>query len=469
MSPMPDSVRAHVTDSSSMTMPGTGNMHTPSMEPPEETTHDAGMSDMMPGVLGIPMSRMGSGTTWLPEAVELPSRHLPARGWDVMLHGFAFGQYDTQRGPRGDAQIGSLNWAMLMASRPLAGGMFQGRTMLSVDAATVGPSGYPLLLQSGEAYKGEPLHDRQHPHDLFMEVAALYDRPITPRVAWSLYLAPSGEPALGPVAFMHRTSAMDIPTANLTHHWQDATHISFGVVTAGLFTKRIKLEGSLFNGREPDEHRWNFDPIRLDSWSGRLTVNPQAHWSLTAGYGYLKSPEGLHPEESLHRITASVLHGMKLGADGQWSSAFIWGANKHPGQSPTHGVLAESEAVLDRSNTIFARAEYVQKSADELVLDGATTAPGGSTFSSDRIFSISALSLGYIREVGRWHWATIGVGAQGTLNAVPAALESTYGSRTPLGGLIFVRLRPFHAPMSSMSGMESTKAMPQGKQHEHHE
>ena len=112
----------------------------------------------------------------------------------------------------------------------------------------------------------------------------LKDDSITTNVAWSLYLAPSGEPALGPVAFMHRTSAMDIPTAGLTHHWQDATHISFGVVTAGLFTRRVKLEGSFFNGREPDEHRWNFDPIRLDSWSGRLTVNPQAHWSLTAGY-----------------------------------------------------------------------------------------------------------------------------------------------------------------------------------------
>lgn len=408
------------------------------------------------------MERMGSGTTWLPDAVTLPSRHLPARGWDVMLHGFIFGQFDSQGGHRGDTQIGSLNWAMLMASRSLAGGMFQARTMLSLDAATVGPSGYPLLLQSGEAYKGQALHDRQHPHDLLMEAAALYDRAITPNVAWSLYLAPSGEPALGPVAFMHRTSAMDIPTANITHHWQDATHISFGVVTAGLFTRRVKLEGSIFNGREPDEQRWNLDPIRFDSYSGRLTVNPEAHWSFTAGYGYLKSPEVLHPDESLHRITASILHGVKLGSTGQWSSAVIWGANKPGDQSRrTHGVLTESEAVLDRFNTIYARAEYVQKSAEDLVLDdGSATSPAGSIFPSDRIFNVGAVSLGYIRELGRWHWATIGLGAQGTLNIVPNALDAAYGSTAPLGALVFLRLRPFHGANTGMSGMESKDTAP---------
>jgi hypothetical protein len=474
--PMPlmgDSAQPRKADSAMVQMKDTAQMPMGGMHPPTDTSHSGmAMGDMMlPSVLGIPMERMGSGTTWLPDAVSLPSRHLPARGWDVMLHGFVFAQYDRQGGPRGDEQFGSLNWAMLMASRAMAGGMFQARTMLSLDPMTVGSSGYPLLLQSGETYQDRPLHDRQHPHDLWMEVAALYDHPITPNVAWSLYLAPSGEPALGPVAFMHRTSAMDIPTAGLTHHWQDATHISFGVVTAGLFTRRVKLEGSIFNGREPDEHRWNFDPIKLDSYSGRLTVNPDAHWSLTAGYGYLKSPEILHPDESMHRITASVLHGAKLGADGQWSSAFVWGANKHAGQSGmTHGVLAESEAVIDQSNTIFGRAEYVQKSAQDLVLDVALPPPpAGSTFPSDRIFNVSALSAGYIREVGRWRWATIGVGAQGTLNVVPSALENAYGSRTPLGGLVFVRLRPFHAPMTSMNGMETNKASGPKSHREHHE
>ena len=411
---------------------------------------------MVPGALGISTERMGSGTTWLPDAVSLPSRHIPAKGWDVMMHGFVFAQYNAQGGPRGDRQAGSLNWGMLMASRALAGGMFQARTMLSLDPATVGNRGYPLLLQSGEAYRGEPLHDRQHPHDFLMELGVLYERPLTSALAWSLYAAPSGEPALGPVAFMHRPSAMDIPVANITHHWQDATHISFGVVTAGVFTRWAKLEGSVFNGREPDELRWGIDPIRLDSYSGRLTVNPSAHWSATLGYGYMKSPEALHPDEPLHRVTASVLHGRSLGDEGQWSSALVWGANKHPGHAATHGALAETEAVFDAHNTIFARAEYVQKSAEDLVLDGpAGPTPGTVTFDSHEVFDVGQLSLGYVREIGRWTWATIGVGAQGTVNLVPGSLVAAYGSRTPLGGLVFLRLRPFRSThgMSPMSGM----------------
>ena len=431
-------------------------LHAPSHDmAPMARGDGAAPHGMTAGALGIPMERMGSGTTWIPDAVSLPSRHVPAKGWDVMLHGFVFGQYDRQGGRRGDAQAGSLNWGMLMASREIAGGMFQARTMLSLDAATVGNSGYPLLLQSGESYRGVPLHDRQHPHDFLMELAALYERGFTKHLAWSLYVAPSGEPALGPVAFMHRTSGMDIPTANITHHWQDATHISFGVVTGAVFTRRAKLEGSVFNGREPDEHRWGIDPIRLDSYSGRLTVNPTAHWSLTAGYGWLKSPEAMHPDESLHRVTASVLHGTKLGTEGQWSSAFIWGANKLSGHHDvTHGLLAETEAVLDASNTIFARAEYVQKSAEDLVLDDASAVPAGATvFDASHVFEVGALALGYIREIGRWRWATIGLGAEGTINVVPGALADVYGSRTPLGGLVFVRLRPFAAKMKGMAGM----------------
>ena len=437
----------HAADSSTRTA-------SPATSTPNASTSQSPM--MMTGALGISMERMGSGTTWLPDAVMLPSRHISAGDWDVMLHGFVFAQYNRQNGPRGDEQFGSLNWAMLMASHQLAGGLFQARTMLSLDPATVTPAGYPLLLQSGEVYKGEPLYDRQHPHDFFMEVGLLYERPISSNVALSLYAAPAGEPALGPVAFMHRPSAMDIPIANLTHHWQDATHISFGVLTAGIFTRHVKLEGSYFNGREPDEFRWNFDRIKLDSYSARLTVNPNANWSMTAGWGHMKSPESLHPEESGSRITASLLHGKRIGDAGQWSSAFIWGANRHGDDGDlTHGVLAESEAILDRSNTIFTRVEYVQKTAHDLVVDDESpTVPAGATIEGSTVLDISMASLGYIREIGRWKWATLGLGAQGIVNFVPASLEPIYGSRNPIGGLVFLRLRPFHAStMPSMPGM----------------
>src|SRR6267143_5833733 len=184
------------------------------------------MSMMMIDPLGVSMERMGSGTTWIPDAVPLPARHTLAGPWLLMLHGFGFVQYDTQGGPRGDDQLGSLNWAMLMASRDLLGGRLQARTMLSLDPGTVSNRGYPLLLQTGETYQGQPLHDRQHPHDFWMELGALYQREINKGLAWSIYAAPSGEPALGPVAFMHRPSAMDNPAAPLSHHWQDATHVS---------------------------------------------------------------------------------------------------------------------------------------------------------------------------------------------------------------------------------------------------
>jgi hypothetical protein len=417
--------------------------------------------DMMIGPAGVSMERMGSGTTWIPDAVTMPNRRRMLGDWMIMAHGFAFAQYDKQTGERGDDQFGSLNWAMLMATHDLAGGRFQARTMLSLDALTVTSRGYPLLLQSGESFDGEPLHDRQHPHDFFMELGALYQRSIAKSLALSFYAAPSGEPALGPVAFMHRPSAMDNPTAPIGHHWQDATHVSFGVLTAGLFTHTWQLEGSLFNGREPDQRRWNFDPIRLDSYSGRITVNPSAHWSFAGGYGYIKSPEALSPSESMHRITASVQHGTSLARGGQVASTIIWGANKN-GTSPTlsNSFLFETEAILDRRNTLFGRTEFVQKSAEDLVVADPSVTRGGVPlpgFPADQHFNVGTAQLGYIREIARTHWATIGLAAAATLNFVPSTLEPYYGSKTPVGTLIFLRLRPFHTASKGKTNMGGMK------------
>lgn len=417
--------------------------------------------DMMIGPAGVRMERMGSGTTWIPDAVSMPSRTRMLGDWMIMAHGFVFAQYDKQSGERGADQFGSLNWAMLMATHDLAGGRFQARTMLSLDPLTVTNRGYPLLLQTGETYKGQPLHDRQHPHDFWMELGALYQRPITKSLAWTIYAAPSGEPALSPVAFMHRPSAMDNPTAPIGHHWQDATHVSFGVLTAGIFTHTWQLEGSVFNGREPDEKRWDFDPIRLDSYSGRFTLNPNDHWSLAGGYGYLKSPEAINPTESLHRITASAQHGTPIGNDGQIASAFIWAANKHistPGLS--NSFLLESEAILDKKNTIFGRTEFVQKNAEELVVVNPVLTSKGVLlpgFSASQEFNVSIAELGYIRELTRTRWATVGLGAAGTLNFVPGSLEPYYGSRTPVGAFIFLRLRPFHAGKKGTTDMGGMK------------
>jgi hypothetical protein len=261
------------------------------------------MSSMMEGPLGISHARMGSGTTWLPDSTPMYAVHRMLGDWTLMLHGAAFAQYDHQGSDRGDDQAGIIDWEMAMAMRRIGTGQLHLHGMFSLEPLTIGARGYPLLLQTGETYKGDPLHDRQHPHDFFMEVAAMFEQPVASNLATSLYAAAVGEPALGPVAYMHRPSAQNDPFAPLGHHWQDATHITFGVVTGALYSRRWKLEGSVFNGREPDENRWNFDYAgrSLDSYAGRLSVNPTGRVSLSAWYGLLESPEALHPQYSVLR------------------------------------------------------------------------------------------------------------------------------------------------------------------------
>jgi hypothetical protein len=390
---------------------------------------------MMPSVLGIPMTRMGSGTSWLPEASPMHAVHFRAGSWALMVHGVAFGMYDKQFGRRGDDQINSVNWGMLMATRSVGQGSLELRGMFSAEPFTVGARGYPLLLQSGESYKGQPLHDRQHPHDLFMELAALYERPISRNLAVSLYVAPVGEPAVGPVAFPHRPSAASDPLAPLAHHWQDATHISFGVLTAGLFSHTVKVEGSLFNGREPDEDRYDFDYSgrSLDSYSGRLTVNPTPNWSLSGSYAFLKSTDALRPTESLHRVNAAVLYSKPTSRGGDWSSALIYGANKHSGEGWENSFTAESNLDLDGRNSLFGRWNYARKGAEDLAV--ADSVPATE-------FNIGSVELGYVREVGSFGKATLGVGASGTLGFIPADLEPIYGTRTPTGLAVYLRIRP---------------------------
>jgi len=386
--------------------------------------------------LGIPESRMGSGTSWLPDASPMHAAHVMLGAWTLMLHGQAFGQFDRQESTRGDHQVGLINWAMAVASRSLGAGRLELRGMLSAEPWTIGARGYPLLLQSGESYRGAPLHDRQHPHDLFMELAALYERPVGRNLGLSVYLAPVGEPALGPVAFPHRPSAAVDPMAPISHHWQDGTHITFGVVTAGVFTRGVKLEGSWFNGREPDDQRTDFDYSgrRLDSYSIRWTVNPGRRWSASVWYAYLKSPEVLHPDESLHRYGAGALTTQPFGRRGQWAGALIWGANDPVGSGPSsHSVVLESTLDLDGTNAVFGRAEYVRKSAQELVIPSAPPTVE---------YDVGALALGYRRMVGTVAGLALSLGARASVNLVPSSLEPTYGSRAVAGLAVYLQLRP---------------------------
>ena len=398
-------------------------------------SHDS-MQTMAP--LGIPHSRMGSGTSWVPDASAMRHYHYQRRSgnWMFMGHGVVDLYYDHQGTSRGDDQIGSTNWLMGMAMGRLGGGMLQLDAMLSAEPFTVGGRGYPLLLQSGETFHGEALHDRQHPHDLFMELSASYEHAIGQNLAFSLYAAPVGEPALGPVAFMHRPSAQSDPFASIAHHWQDVTHITFGVLTAGIYSRSVKLEGSLFNGREPDEHRYDFDFHKLDSWSTRLSVNPAAEWSVNASYGFLKSPEGLHPGESQRRASASVMRTVQRGSAGEWATALVYGGIQRREATPAswsrlqHSLLVESNVQLDRSNVIYGRVTWVQKDGEELVV----AVPERS--------NLATLALGYAREVLQVKGTALEVGVRGEVGLIPARLEPIYQTRHPAGFAVYLRLRP---------------------------
>jgi hypothetical protein len=402
-----------------------------------------------------PEARAGSGTSWLPDASPIRAYHFTLHAWTLMVHGAAFAQYDAQGGPRGASQLGLVNWGMLAASHPFARGRIELRGMLSAEPATIGAAGYPLLLETGETYQGAPLHDRQHPHDLFMELSGSYGRPLVRGWDASLYLAAVGEPAVGPVAFPHRPSAAGDPLAPLGHHWQDATHVTYGVVTAGLSSERVKLEASIFNGREPDEDRTDLDYAgrRLDSYAGRLAVAPGPHWALSAWYGYLKSPDALRPTESLHRFGAAALTSRSWGEQGSWSGALIYGANAHTGGGALeHSALLETNLEFARRNTLFTRLEYVRKSAAELAIP--------SVFSGTE-YDLESMSLGFVRELGLLGPLSTGAGVVGTLSFVPAGLQQLYGSRAPRGAAVYLRFQPPHAgaAMRGMSEMANTEML----------
>ncbi|MFL5251052.1 MAG: hypothetical protein ACJ79V_24795 [Myxococcales bacterium] len=390
---------------------------------------------------GLPDEREGSGTSWMPDSSPMFAHHFNASDWTLMLHYSAVGAFDNQWSDRGSRRFLSTNWFMGMASHPLLGGRFAFRAMLSLEAATAGGSlAIPLLLQSGETYGGEPLHDRQHPHDLFMEVAAMYRFQLSDAFGFELYGAPSGEPALGPVAFMHRPSALNNPVPPIAHHWEDSTHISFGVLTAGVFNKWLKLEGSLFHGREPDENRWDFDLGALDSWSVRLSANPTPQTSLQVSYGRLHSPEALQPDEDLERVTASAMWVAPLANGGSLALTGIWGRNiTHDASSD--GFTAEAQADLDGKNVPFARLEWVNKLGHDLVVPGDPEAKYG----------VGTAAIGYVRRFGQIGPLVPSVGAAINVGYVPNEIEAAYGTRVPVGAFVFVGLQPPRMQMGHAS------------------
>lgn len=394
------------------------------------------------------VGQMGSGTSWQPDSTPTYMMDKLAGNWLLMLHYNAVVGVNSQGGPRGAAKFESANWFMPMAFHKLGPGTIQLRSMFSFEPFTFARGGSPLLFQTGETFNGQPLVDKQHPHDFFMELSANYTIALGERGTWFAYFAYPGEPALGPVAFMHRASASENPSATLSHHLQDSTHISFGVFTTGFTYRWFKLEGSVFNGREPDERRYNFEAHPWNSRAVRLSVAPNQNWSAQVSYGFLRRPEVLEPGD-LKRTTASLSYNKTFG-HGNWASSLIWGRNhliRHDGTSNLNGYTAESTVNFHDKNYLYTRLELVDK--DDL-LRTADRARLGIT-QAHPSFRIGAYTFGGARDVWKTDSISMAIGSDVTLYSKPSVLDQLYGKQ-PVSWRLFLRLRPGRMKMGDIHG-----------------
>jgi YHS domain-containing protein len=409
----------------------------------EQHQHGAATPDQDHGEDDMQMAREGSGTAWLPDTTPMYAIHWQRGPWQFMAHENAFVQFLHESGERGDDHFGSVNWIMGMAQRNAGPGSLQLRGMFSAEPWTIRGCGYPDLLASGERCKGEQIHDQQHPHDLAMEISAEYNAPLKGPVRWQVYAAPAGEPALGPVAFPHRLSAMPNPLAPISHHWLDATHIAFGVVTAGLYGNRWKTEGSVFNGREPDEKRTNFDFGPLDSVSGRVWFLPSPTWALQVSVGRLTEAESSGnggPGIDVTRATASATYNSVFRANSVWATTVAWGRNAAPDHA-SNAFLLESNLTFDDRDTWFGRFEVVGKSAHDLAIG-----------ESPDSFTVAKLQGGYTRYLKAWDGLQPGLGASISGGLVPERLQLVYGSRLNVGFGVFLTVRPAAMIMMAHGG-----------------
>jgi hypothetical protein len=386
---------------------------------------------------GAFLMRQASGTSTNPEAAPMDMWMTTRGRWHLMVHGVAFLSDIRQTGPRGRDKQFSTNWLMVSGTRSLGRGSLMLRTMLSAEPATVSDQVYPLLFQTGETAFGRAIIDGQHPHDFFMELAAEYARPFGRGWIWHLYVAPAGDPALGPVAFPHRASAMEIPQAVLSHHFQDSTHIAYKVITTGIGHGMWRIEASAFHGAEPDEERWDLDGGSIDSASVRLNVEPSPRWSMQVSTGYLGKPEKLEPGDE-RRTTASVSYTLPLRG-GAWSSTAVWGQiYKESHDMTLSSWLAESTVRLWNRHHLSGRVEIADK--DELFPHPHPSNEVERPALPVATFRVTSMTIGYTFDavVGRRFRA--GVGANTTIYDFPELLEGFYGEN-PRSTMLFLRVR----------------------------
>ncbi|HXS54947.1 MAG TPA: hypothetical protein VN726_02415 [Hanamia sp.] len=388
--------------------------------------------------LNLPMSRNGSGTGWLPDASPMYGYMIHSKKWMYMVHGNIAIRYDNQdisnKGSRGGEVFDAPNWVMFMGQTKVGkNGLFHFSSMLSLDRITEGGSGYPLLFQTGESWKNQPLVDRQHPHDLFSELSVAYSYSFSKKSDLSFYFGYPGEPALGSVAFMHRPSTLENPDAPISHHWNDGTHITFGVATIGYRYDKFKIEASSFTGREPDEDRYNFDKPRFDSYSGRLSFTSRKNWALQVSQGFIKSPEVLHPQENVSRTTASAIFSYPLKNENFFNATALWGLNKIKEHNGENAALLEASLRLKKL-ALYTRYEWTQKSVEELNLDE-------NIYGKETLFPVNAITLGFNYDLLEVAHTRIALGSQASLFHTKEELNSLYG-KNPVAFEVFLRIYP---------------------------
>jgi|CXWL01.1.fsa_nt_gi hypothetical protein len=386
---------------------------------------DASQHEMTGGLGAYPMSRDASGTAWQPDASQHGGLHAMAGEWLLMGHAMFNTVFDWQEGPRGDEKTFLAGMVMAAARRDFTSGTLNLRAMLSPDPA-MGANGYPLLFAAGETANGaDTLIDRQHPHDLFMELSASYAHRLSADNSVFVYAGLPGEPAFGPPTFMHRMSAMDSPEAPISHHWFDSTHITFGVLTAGYVHEDWKLEASRFRGREPDEHRYDIETGDLDSTAARLSWNPTENWSLQASWADIASPEALDPDQDETRWSVSGLYTAEV-MNGWWSATLAYATKESSEGAARDAWLAEAALHPNQAWTLFARAEAIETNE----LAGA----------HGPVEAVQRLSLGAIRDWRINESTLIGIGALAQQHFASDALEPNYGG-DPQGAMAFLRLK----------------------------
>jgi hypothetical protein len=423
-------------------------------EPEEKTATDDELVVMSEDQMGIrvgrsstnitQMGKMGSGTSWQPASSAMYMQHKSSGDWFLALHYTVVAGLNAQGGPRGATKFESANWLMPMAIRRVGNGTLELRGMISLEPLTFARGGSPLLFQTGETFEGQPLIDRQHPHDLFMELSASYTVPLGDRATWFTYFGYPGEPALGPTAFMHRISASENPSAPLSHHLQDSSHISFGVLTTGFTYRWFKIEGSIFNGREPDENRYNFEANPWNSRSARFTFAPNNNWSMQISHGFLRNPEALSPGD-LRRTTASITYKRPL-PEGNWATNLIWGRNheSHDGEVfNLNGYVAESTINFKDRNYAYTRLELVDKNQ---LLRAVDRQKLGIT-DHHPSFRIGAYTFGFARDILKTEKVSVALGGDISFYSKPARLDPIYGEH-PTSYRFFIRIRPSKMTMT---------------------